>query len=203
MTLRLIDGAIGGLAAPVSRNLASTYFKLLSDASKSSKAQEMLAFIRKNGKVVGLLLVDMTSGSDSMFIPPSVLSAVPELKEFDGGVAVVNIENPLNIRGTNCGLAVSTVHELGHAKQFMERPQWFEGKFAETMRSEDQIRSDVNAGLQGLTSPKERSAKRNDLQAKFALAKKQAKLDIENDNLQRHEKPMLMQMGLPFRDTYD
>jgi len=59
----------------------------------------------------------------------------------------------------------------------------------------DPIRSDVNAGLQWLTSPKERIAKRAELQNRFTPAKKQAKLDIENDNPQRHEKPMLMQLG--------
>lgn len=203
MGLQLIDKAIGGLAGPMSQYYAN-YVSALTTIYASSTAQSILSFLRSSDKAVGILLLDMSGGYDSMHIPASVLSGDGATKVFTGGVAVLNVENPLTIRGTVIPLGVSLLHELGHAKQNIERTEWYEAKYAECMRGDDAIAKLVESdpSLKGLSFKLARE-KKAELKGQMLAAKKAAKLEIEEDNIQRHEKPILVQLGLPFRDKYD
>ena len=73
---------------------------------------------------VGILFID--SGFDSMYIPPTAMSDDPRLAELTGGVAVINIHSQMTIGGKAIPIGVSMMHELGHAKQYIQEPVLFE-----------------------------------------------------------------------------
>ena len=199
----MIDKQIGGVSAPMSQYYAN-YVGALSTIYPSSTAQSILSFLRASDKQVGILIIDNSAGFDSMHIPACMLSGDAAAKVFTAGVAVLNVESLMTIGGKKIPLGVSLLHELGHAKQNIERTEWYEAKFNECMRSDDTIRKLVSSdpstkGLKG----KDLMEKKRQLGEQFNAAKKNAKLEIENENLKQHEKPILVDLGLPFRDKYD
>ncbi len=97
----------------------------------SSTATLIEKTLMESDKVVGVLFTDQ---ADSMHIPGHVLEAHDTLKIYTGGIALVNPASPLNPsskwRGysDDCGslpLGVSLFHELGHAKQGVEKTVWY------------------------------------------------------------------------------
>jgi hypothetical protein len=170
MAHEVIQAATGTLPAPIAKP-SSTFIEYLGQVGTSSTAQMIAGFMDSTDKNIGILIIDNEAGFDSMYIPPSALKNDPPLVRFSGGIAVVNIESTMKIKGQVVPLGVSMMHELGHAKQYVENPAWFENTYAAAMR----ISSGPN----------------------------KPKLDIENDNVTRHEAPILKDLGLPFRTTYD
>jgi Golgi nucleoside diphosphatase len=164
----VIQGEVGSLAASIPR-ASHKFIDLLAEVGGSSTAQMIASYLDGASQNVGILFIK--EGFDSMYIPPSAISSDPALVQFDGGVAVINIDSQMKIKGTAIPYGVSMMHELGHAKQYIEKPQWFEATYRAAMSHKS--------------------------------GKNQPQLDIENDNLVRHEAPILKDMGLPFRLTYD
>jgi|ERR1017187_9955385 hypothetical protein len=170
MAHEVIQTAIGSFPTPIAKP-SSVFLDYLGQVSASSTAQLIAVFMDEAKQNIGILFINNEGGFDSMFIPPSALAADNALTGFTGGVAVVNIESGMKISGKAIPLGVSMMHELGHAKQYIEKPAWFENNYAAAMK--------VTKGVN------------------------QPKLDIENDNLARHEAPVLKELGLPFRLKYD
>jgi hypothetical protein len=169
MTIELIDQQTGQLAAPLAGS-AQKFQNYLGTLSASTSAQTIRSFLNGAKEVVGVLI---TEEVDSMYIPPSKLAADSTLARFNGGVAVLNPESTMKIKGTVIPLGVSLIHELGHAKQFLEKPQWFEATFDAA----------IKGGGSRATNP--------------------AKYEIEDDNVSRHEKPVCLELGKPAREKYD
>jgi hypothetical protein len=170
MAHEVIKAAVGGFPTPIAK-APSVFLDYLGQVGGSSTAQLIAVFMDEARENIGILFINNEAGFDSMFIPPSALASDGALGGFTGGVAVVNIESGMKFGGKAIPLGVSMMHELGHAKQFIERPAWFENNYAAAMK--------VTKGVN------------------------QPKLDIENDNLARHEAPILKELGLPFRLKYD
>lgn len=168
MTIEVIQTQVGGLAAPVG-SASVKYLQFQEQVDGSSKAQEINMALSGAKLNIGVLLINNDAGFDSMYIPPKALEGDSALKRFDGGVAVLNIESILKITGVALPIGVSLMHELGHAKQYVEKPEWFTNQFL----------------------------------AATQKGSKEAQLAIENDNVQRHEKPICVELGKPHRDKYD
>jgi len=177
MSLSVIENNIEGLAVPIVNSL-NTYAEYKTQVIASPTANAILAFLEQSPKNVGILFID--KDFDSMYIPPFVL---PDDVSFDGGIAVVNVLSPINIGGTDIPLGVSLMHELGHAKQFIEAPVDFENKYKEAM---GQVKSNY---------PSELTRKKK--------GEKISQLIIENENVALHEAPICDDLGLPFRKRYD
>jgi hypothetical protein len=164
VTITVITTPIEGIDPVV--NCTHKYYQIYGQVIGSETANMIMAFLTGSRMEVGLFVID--EGFDSMHIPPHGLAEDPNLAKFTGGIAVLNVTNPMKIRETTVGIGVSMMHELGHAKQCIENPPWYAGKAAQALNGS-----------------------------------KSAKLEIENDNVGRHEKPILVELGLPFRDKYD
>lgn len=212
MALALISSKLGSLTAPVASSLDGAYLSALNDVRASSKAQAILEFLRSSKTPVGILLVDNSSGIDSMHIAPSGLTE-ESTKRFTGGVAVVNIGSPMKIKDAAIPIGVSLIHELGHAKQCIENPQWYEDLSAKILRNNSIVGEgklnelktrvvDQHASLKGLKFPEQRARKPKLLEEFEAEYGNGPRRTLENDNLARHEKPVLIELGLPFRDDY-
>ena len=76
------------------------------------------------------------------------------------------------------------------------------------MRSDDRIKEKVEKRFKNLPDSSSmkfaeaRKWKSSETDGLKGL-KKSSKLDIENDNVLRHEKPILVELGKPSRDKYD
>ena len=166
MGCKVITAATGGLQEPIS-GAEARYETCLTEVNGSSTAKALQSFLSASPLSIGVLLID--EGFDSMYIPPSNLTSVPELKDYSGGIAVLNVDNPMKMSGKVLPLGVSLMHELGHAKQYIEKPSWFVGHY----------------------------------EAATKKSNKASQLEIENDNVQRHEQPICEELKLPFRTKYD
>jgi hypothetical protein len=126
MGCTVITSDAGGLQAPI-KNARHKYNDYLGEVGASSTALMMASYFDGSSKNIGVLLID--EGFDSMYIPPVNLAGVEALASYDGGIAVLNVTNPLKLQGKTLPLGVSLMHELGHAKQFIEQPAWFENHY--------------------------------------------------------------------------
>jgi hypothetical protein len=212
MALALIPSKLGSLSPPIASGLNEAYLSALSDVRASSKAQAILEFLRSSSTPVGILIIDGSAGVDSMHIAPSGLTE-EATKRFTGGVAVVNISSPMTIKGSQIPIGVSLIHELGHAKQCIENPQWYEDLSAKILRNNSIVGEgklnalktqvvDQHASLKGLKFPQQKLLKPKLLEEFEAEYGNGPRRTLENDNLARHEKPVLIEMRLPFRDDY-
>lgn len=216
MTLELVDTTLtiagGSITSPLSSNLKQTYLKIWGELMNSSKAQEILGFLNSSSSVVGVLIVD--SGSDSLHMAPSALAGGTAAK-YTGGLAVVNINTPMTIKNTTIPLGVSFLHEIGHAKQAIENPSWYEDLYSKILQN------NVRAG-EGLVTKERDAFVSTDSRVTGATGNYAAKRmvketvaaewetqfgngprrTLENDNLARHEKPVLVELNLPYRDDY-
>jgi hypothetical protein len=177
MSITIIEGNTQGLQAPIA-NSRDSYAAYKQQVIASPTAQGLLASLEKSPKSVGVLLID--ENFDSMYIPPFVFSGGAP---FDGGIAVVNIKSPMTIKGSEIPLGVSLMHELGHAKQYIEAPVAFERKYKEAM---GQKKTDYPSEL-----------------TRTRAGEKISQLIIENENVALHEAPVCDELGLPFRSRYD
>jgi hypothetical protein len=150
------------------------YLKGREILSSSSTAVLIEKTLMESDKVVGVLFTDQ---ADSMHIPAHVLENHDTLKMYTGGIALVNPASLLKPsskwQGAQAGggelpLGVSLFHELGHAKQGVEKKVWYD-----------------------------------ELTRSALTGSKNAKLQIEQDNLASHENPICDELGLPFRRKYD
>ncbi len=177
MSISVIEGSIEGLQAPIS-NSRNAYSVYKQQVIASPTAQGLLASLEKSPMSVGVLLID--ENFDSMYIPPFVFSGGAP---FDGGIAVVNVKSQMKIKDTDIPLGVSLMHELGHAKQYIEAPVAFEQKYKEAM---GQKKTDYPSEL-----------------TRTKTGEKISQLIIENENVALHEAPICDDLGLPFRSRYD
>jgi hypothetical protein len=178
MSLSIIEKEVDGLTTPVANSL-NTYEQYKSQVNASSTANAILKFLEESSKTVGVLLID--KDFDSMYIPPFVFE--PDAVPFDGGIAVVNILSPIKIEDTEIPLGVSLMHELGHAKQYIEAPVDFEQKYQE---AKGEIKTNYPSEL-----------------TRTKKGEKISQLIIENENVALHEAPICNDLDLPFRKRYD
>jgi hypothetical protein len=194
MALRVITDKLDGLTAPVP-GADDIYDEWKRQVDGSSVAKDIYAFLdppspldpSSSKLTVGVLLID--HGFDSMYIPPFQL--YPDGGGvYSGGVAVLNVTNPLTIENVELPLGVSLIHELGHAVQYAEDPVGFQDKFNQAQSgSKARTRFDI-------TDSEGRALTRSYSNADIA------KLEIENDNVARHEAPVCDELGLPYRRKY-
>jgi hypothetical protein len=216
MSLELVETTLtvagGPLTPPLTANLKATYLKIWGELMGSSKAQEILSFLNSSAALVGVLIVD--GGSDSLHMAPSAMAGGTAAK-YTGGVAVVNINTPMKIKGTDIPLGVSLLHELGHAKQAIENAIWYEDLYSKILQNNVRAAKGLvsserdafvlsDARVTGATGNfgakrKVREAVAAEWEAQFGNGPRRT---LENDNLAKHEKPVLVELGLPFRDDY-
>lgn len=185
MTLTVITENLEELVPPVadSIHLVESYRQ---DVTGSATANEIFGKLDHSGLNIGVLLIEQ--GADSMYIPPFIFDGDGL---FSGGVVVLNQMSPLNVRGTDLPLAVSLIHELGHAVQYIGNPADFQARFEEA-HSGETTRTTFN-----ITDCQGRALTRSYRNTEVA------KLLIENDNVACHEAPVCDELGLPFRKKYD
>jgi hypothetical protein len=178
MTISVIESPIEGLVPPLpkSKELYAVYQQ---EVIGSGTARSLIAFLERSPKSVGVLIID--DQFDSMYIPPCQLSGGSAA--YDGGIAVLNIKSPTKILDTVLPLGIPLMHELGHAKQYLEAPAEFEQKFLEAT---GQVSVSYPRGL-----------------TKGKSGKTISQLILENENVSIHEAPICDDLGLPFRKKYD
>ncbi len=203
------------LPDPIAIGLEGIYQTLLVELQKSSTAQQIVKFVDGNTKEVGLLLI--ADGSDSSHIVNSETSA------FSGGIAVVNINNPMSIAGYTLPLGISLIHELGHAKQYMEKPDWYKtmfdnivkqkkwagaGKYDKKKTAFAEDHPDVKALIMQSKAPRPRGqaspvsagqiqAARKAAAEAFDFRYNGAMQALEMDNITTHEHPVVREFGFP------
>lgn len=214
MTLELVEQTLtvagGPLSAPLATNRKAKYYEIWGQLMNSSHAQEVLSFLQSSGSLVGVLIVD--SGSDSLHMAPSAMAGGTAAK-YTGGLAVVNITTPMSIKGTAIPLGVSFLHEIGHAKQCIEKPGWYEDLYAKILKNNSAARTATrdrdkfiseDSRVQSFKGkfPQLRALK-NEVGAEWeSVFGNGPRRTLENDNLAKHEKPVLIDLGLPYRDDY-
>ena len=171
MTVILINDEPEGLVKAVADSKKRFNKMIMDELSSSSTARLIVGVLDDSPLKVGVLIFD--AEFDSMYQPPSILEG--KTKDYDGGVALVRADSPMKLKGVTLPMGISLIHELGHAKQFVERPIWFEALF----------RKIVQANFSGT---------RTTLPEKY---------EIEDQNVTYHEKPVCKELGFPFRDKYD
>jgi hypothetical protein len=135
--------------------------------------------------------------------------------KYTGGIAVVNINTPMSIKGSQIPLGVSLLHEVGHAKQCIDNLGWYEGLYTKILENnvraaEGRVTKERDAFVSN--SPSVTGYKGNFGGKRVVMAAAAAEWEkdfgngprrtLENDNLAKHEKPVLQDLGLPFRDDY-
>jgi hypothetical protein len=178
MTVELITQQIEGCYAPLgnSGNILATCKQ---EVTMSSTAKQIDIYLAETGKLVGIIF---TNDADSCHVPAHCLENAPSLSKFTGGIAVVNPSGQLKPggkwegqTGRNGGdlpLGVSLYHELGHAMQNVQTPEWYD----------EMTKKFLYSG-----SPKD---------------KKFVQLEIEHQNMAQHEIPICRELGLPYRMKY-
>jgi len=126
MAIELIKKKEGGLAEPA-KSVSHKFNQYLGQVGASSKAQQLAGFLDSSNNNVGVLIIDRDF--DSMYIPPEALSKDVALSRFTGGVAVLNVNSIMKIKGNAMPLGISLMHELGHSAQYISKPQWFYNKY--------------------------------------------------------------------------
>jgi uncharacterized protein (DUF697 family) len=216
MPLELIETTLtvggGPLTAPLSANLKAKYIEIWGQVVNSSKAQEIISFLQLSDKIVGVLVVD--SGGDSLHMAASAMAGGTAAK-YTGGIAVVNITSPMTIGGTVIPLGVTFLHEIGHAKQNIENAVWYTDLYEKILRNNTISGKGTGGKLKDLyiandpavqaykgAFPGLRALKNAAGSVWETEYGKEPRRKLENDNLARHEKPVLIEMQLPFRDDY-
>ena len=177
MTVELITNQVEGCYTPIgnSKHVLDTCKQ---EVTASSTAKVINGYLAETGKLVGIIF---TNDADSCHVPSHCLEAAPSLSRFTGGIAVVNPTGQLVPGGKWVGqthsstplpLGVSLYHELGHAMQNVQTPEWYE----------EMTKSFLFSG-----TPKD---------------KKFVQLEIEHQNMAQHEIPICRELGLPYRMKY-
>jgi len=173
----------------------------------SSTAMMILSYLTSHSSKIGLLF---TKSCDSKYhCAHEYAGAGEKLEKYTGGIAVVNVDNPLTLQKVELPLGVSMLHELGHAKQYLERPSWFYmlalvagGHYDETGEYEAEHPTE-RAAIAIVLTPKPTGFNKNPKPIfKGSSATKKGKEEIENDNLARHETPICKELKQPFRVKY-
>ena len=184
MTLTVITQHLDGLVDPIDGS-TEKFNEYMEQVFPSSVAINIYHSLNGSGYTIGVLLIDQTA--NSMYIPPFIFNGGGV---YSGGVAVLNVLHPLKIGGRELPLGVSLIHELGHALQYIENPIEFTTAF-EAAQSASGARMKFN-----ITDVEGRAL------TKYYKITDIAKLEIENDNVARHEAPICDELGLPFRKKY-
>lgn len=180
MAIELIATQLDGCYAPIadSKNLLAACKQ---EVTSSSTAKCIDIYLAESKKLVGILFTD---DADSSHVPAHCLEGAASLSKFTGGIAVVNPTGRLIPGGKWEGqagggkgplpLGVSLYHELGHAMQNVQTPEWYEEMTKKYM-----------------------------FDGTPAKTKKFVQLEIEHQNLAQHEIPICRELGLPYRMKYD
>jgi hypothetical protein len=177
------------------------------EVKPSSTAMMVLNFLHGHQKKVGLLF---TESCDSKYHCAHEYAGAGEaLEKYTGGIAVVHVKYPLIIFGEELPLGVSMMHELGHAKQFIDRPNSFYmlaliagGFYKESQEFGAEHPSDRDTVAEKLTPPKSAFNQNPKPILQGASAQKRAKEGIENENLALHEIPICRELKKPYREKY-
>src|SRR5437870_12152430 len=120
MALKLITERIPTFAPPVD-NVYGTLTEITRKTILSKTANRIIAFVQVHAKTVGLLLCEPSAvlSDQPNYYPPSQWKALGEegavlADRFSGGLAVVNLKNPLNLDGESMPIGITLAHELGH-----------------------------------------------------------------------------------------
>lgn len=184
MTLTVITQSLDQLVPPVPKS-ADAFATFKQEVIASSVAKKVFAQLEESGFNIGVLLVNQSV--DSMYIPPFQYDGGGA---YTGGIAVLNVTNPLKIGDVTLPLGVSLIHELGHAVQYITDSSGFKSKF-ETVQSGSSASTKFN-----ITNAEGKAL------TKFIKNTLVAQLSIENDNVARHEAPVCDDLNLPFRKKY-
>lgn len=177
------------------------------EVKPSSTAMMVLNFLHGHPKKVGLLF---TESCDSKYHCAHEYAGAGEtLEKYTGGIAVVHVKNPLTIKGETLPLGVSMMHELGHAKQFIDRPSLFYmlaliagGFYTAYEEFGADHQGDRETVKERLTPPKSKWNQNPKPILEGDSAKNKAKQSIENENLALHENPICIELKMPHREKY-
>jgi len=188
MTIEVIADTIAEFNVAPVRNSKGRYDTIYGQVTGSSTAAMIISYLTSSPKCVGVYFSMMEDGGlDSMYFDPKSASACNSaLSKYDGGIALVALDNPMWIGRVQIPLGVSMMHELGHAKQYLEKPAWYEALV--------DIVKNNNVSPQIAESLKETQ--------KYTKPAQDAKMAIELDNITRHEGPICTEMGKPVRTSY-
>lgn len=191
MTVELITNQIEGCYTPL-QNSRQLLDSCKQEVATSSTAKAIDSYLAGASKLVGILFTDQ---ADSTHVPSHCLAGADALKKYTGGIAVVNPTGNLKPSSkwegqtsSNKGdlpLGVSLYHELGHAMQNVQNPEWYEEMTKKYI--DFKIKSDAGG--------KDASD--------YGKKKKFYQLEIEHQNMSHHEIPICRELGLPFRTHYD
>jgi hypothetical protein len=188
-----------GWPAPIPK-AKETYEHCLAEVAKSPTAQQIIKTLTKSPKKIGIFVSRMPKEDDEEdfqpvpeFIPPLIYAATPLAHEFDGGVAIVQVGNPITYKvdgklvKTTPG--VSLMHELGHAVQLQTDEKHFM-KYCKIKIEAADAKKDskkVRQAMQDFSTSSYREG---------------AMLIIEQENLKLHENPVCQELGIPVRLRY-
>ena len=194
------------LIEPVT-NPAVWYVQCETDVKASATAMMILNYVRHDQRKVGLLF---TKSCDSKYhCAHEYAGAGEQLEKYTGGIAVVNVDWPLIIQMETLPLGVSMLHELGHAKQFFDRPSLFymlallAGGFYNESGEFESAHDNERAEVAKVATPRATTFNKNPKPGYTGdSAKKRGKEAIENENLALHEIPICKELKLKWREKY-
>jgi hypothetical protein len=175
-------------------------------STKSKTAKEVLAAVHASDKEV--YLVGMKGGyqcfsSDEPSPGKGVIYIDVEAK------LGVRVQGPHGETVASLHNYIATLHEFGHAKQWIERPDFFAGGAQNTPDFANKIKAAAFSRLlktapSGLTYGQQRTLVNNHLQhTNMKMTKPAWSVRIETDNLIHHEWPICREMGYPVRQYTD
>ncbi|MES2770794.1 MAG: hypothetical protein V4623_02275 [Pseudomonadota bacterium] len=204
---RVSGSACGNVFGIVSKtDTAKQMTSLRVWASKSPTAQNILKFVAASS--VNIYLVGLSSGGAALCpgSPGPVGSATIFINfrmkfDFVRYSAKMNAftkkmidRHPSTVQYIPVDSYLCFLHEMGHAVQFIENPSQFEmgmkGVLSNPLFTQ-QIRGAAQA--KGAPVPTEKEAE---------SCTRKWPVRIETDNLQRHERPMCLELGIPSRESY-
>lgn len=174
-------------------------------AARSQTAMELLKFVHMAEKVV--YLVGMKGGYQCFSC---------DEPERGKGVIYIDVQAKLGVRvhGPHTESVVpmhnyiSTLHEFGHAKQWIERPEFYTGGVQSTPEFASRILAAARARIKvpaHITAHKDKKAFVDSILKPQDMRQAMPAWSVrtETDNLIRHEWPICREMGYPLRQYTD
>jgi len=185
--LFIIEKEIEGLDHPVTNPKKIIGSLTLEAAEKSKSASEIIQFLSEASETTGILVTDKnTANVDSMHLPACHCAKFPQLEEFTGGVVIFNHTSLMTIHGQQLPKLVSLIHEMGHAVQNINNKAEYEDHYNKYWEFENLAKE--------CKDTKKRS--------EYKEEAKKHKYAIENDNIQKHEKPVCVELDIKPREEY-
>lgn len=174
-------------------------------ASSSKTAKEILGAVHASDKEV--YLVGMKGGyqcfsSDEPAVGKGVVYIDVEAK------LGVRVKGPHGESVASLHNYIATLHEFGHAKQWIERPEFFAGGAQNTPDFANKIKAAAFSRLMKSAPPgtygeQRKFAEGHLKHTNMRMCKPAWSVRIETDNLIQHEWPVCREMGYPTRQYTD